>query len=248
MLFWGGPTLAQGGAAAWSDTPFSPAIFENAPQNAEFTLERLKVDALTLGRTHLRVESDGARIEARLLEADLAGGAVTGGATLRRGDAPDPQAVELIGSMALNGDGVALEQLTKALRGRAAFSITVDGAGLHQRALMGALSGSGEVRVREGAVTAPALTDTGLAAPFDQASATFEIVDGVLRSEDIRVDGPWLSFRGSGTIDLANRQLDLTLWPGLFGAVAASPPLRIQGPWEAPVIGLQETPVRPPAP
>lgn len=51
--------------------------------------------------------------------------------------------------------------------------------------------------------------------PFDSQSSTISIKNGVMRSDDIRMDGPILKITGAGTYDMFQDKLDL--------AIAASP-------------------------
>ena len=71
--------------------------------------------------------------------------------------------------------------------------------------------------------------------PFNLMAATFEIANGVARTGDIQLDSPSLHAKGTGVINIVDRNLDLNLRPKATGG-GIEIPVRIAGTWDAPTI------------
>ena len=85
---------------------------------------------------------------------------------------------------------------------------------------------------------------------FTSLTGTVAVRDGVARSDDIALDSPLLRLRGTGSSDLVDQVLDLTLTVNLVGSLEGQGgaaleslqgvpiPLRITGSWDSPEVAV----------
>jgi AsmA protein len=71
--------------------------------------------------------------------------------------------------------------------------------------------------------------------PFRQLSGTFQIANGVARTRDMALDSPTLVASGAGTVNIVDRNLDLTFKPKIPGS-GLEVPVRVAGSWEDPSV------------
>ena len=67
--------------------------------------------------------------------------------------------------------------------------------------------------------------------PFTNLSATLRIADGVIATQDMRLDAADAKLTAIGVIDVGGRSLDMRLVPRL-GITALAVPFRASGPWK----------------
>lgn len=167
-------------------------------------------------------------------------------------------------SAAVTTDGVAMGPLLKDsagmswLAGTGRVTLTVDGQGPSQQAMMGSLTGKADVIFNNGSIvgwnlaqiirglkqgqlsgferTATAKTD------FSELAATWTIAGGVAENQDLRMTSPLLRVTGAGRVGLGARDIDYQLRPkfvtsldgqgGAHGLTGLEVPLKVRGPWE----------------
>ncbi|MBK5937269.1 AsmA family protein [Halorhodospira halophila] len=201
-------------------------------------------------------------LRSTLYEGQLEGHAVLDA----RGEAP---AVDF----ALGLDGVSfaplLDDLTGHdwLHGKGVFRFAGSGGGPHAEALLEDLDGSGELRVEEGLILGvnlpheirkaaaelrredspePPQDGTG----FTRLTASFDLADGIARSDDLRLVAPLLEATGEGEADILAEQLDYRITatldqeldrvgaPLLARLTGASVPMAVTGPFLDPRVEL----------
>lgn len=116
------------------------------------------------------------------------------------------------------------------LTGATTAEIALSSAGRSQRALVEALDGTGSVVFRDGSIkginlaammrnVTSAFSDTAAdetrGTDFAELGATFQVTDGIARSEDIRLLAPLLRVEGTGQVSLPPRTLAVRLVPKL---------------------------------
>jgi uncharacterized protein involved in outer membrane biogenesis len=178
-------------------------------------------------------EGAGVRVDARA--ADFYGGTLDG--TLRFEPGESGRRVALEGAAKAFHAGPLLADLggPQALSGRADLSGSFATVGVDLPAMIRGLQGKlvlhlvdggldgvdlwgGIERARaslQGRVAAEPFPGTTVRIVFDDASARAILTDGVLRSDDLSVKGPWLRATGAGTLNLSGGQLDWRLVPVL---------------------------------
>lgn len=154
------------------------------------------------------------------------------------------------GGLSVGGDlilanaqaGPTLSALTgnERLEGTGSASLEFLGIGDDLHTIMDGLEASGDVSLGQGSwrgLDADAMS-ADLEATFqgderqtlfDRITGEFAVEDGVLRSEDLRLDADWGALNGSGEMDLAAMTLDFGLVPDEGDRV----PVRVTGPWSA---------------
>ncbi len=141
---------------------------------------------------------------------------------------------KLDGRVRLASGGATLGELRARLRGEADMSLR-NGAleGLDLPAILARLQSGdiSEIRRREGTAT-----------EFVRLDATWTVDEGVASTDDLRLEGPFVSADGDGEVDIRRERMDLKLRPritpraGGGQAEAIELPIRIQGGWEKPAI------------
>ncbi|WP_027583397.1 AsmA family protein [Bradyrhizobium sp. Ai1a-2] len=146
--------------------------------------------------------------------------------------------------------------------GRMQAKIAVRSSGNSQRAIMGNMSGTAFVVLRDGAIrglnvaqmirsltTSPLSgwqEDDQLATDLSQLSASFKIDKGQAVTTDLNLVGPLVKMTGVGTIDLGTKMIGFRVEPKLVlttegqgrttDPVGLGIPVMIEGPWDGPRI------------
>jgi AsmA protein len=161
----------------------------------------------------------------------------------------------------VSADGVAMRPLLgetaeiQTLDGRGRMVITVSSRGGSEREIVGGLNGRTEVHMTDGAVIGwsasemlaglgqgriPSLDRNPAArTPFSVLSATFQIANGVARTEDLKLESPTVKSSGAGLVNIVDRNVDITVKPkavGATGIAAIEVPVRIAGHWDKPSV------------
>lgn len=176
---------------------------------------------------------------------------------------------QLAGQFVINGRGglstggdlilanVELQPLLTALagydrlQGTGSASLEFLGVGNDLYTIMDGLEAEGDVTLGQGAILGLDLAGMlrnfdlgyrgqGQRTVYDRVTADFLVRDGVLRNDDLLLEGPWGEVRGEGSADLAAMSVDYLLTPGIRrdaeGVATLRAPIRISGPWSGPQI------------
>ena len=249
---------AESGAKAppeWSDDPIDLSGLRAADADLRLTVGGLVVRKIQIGRTALAVRLKDGRLVAELEEMALYDG--NGTAKVMLDGSGAVPAVE--NSFSLTGvqaqpllrDAAGFDRLT----GTAEIKFDIATRGKSQRALVGALGGSGSMMFRDGAiigvnlaamvrnVTTAFLTgksDEVQKTDFAELSGTFRIKKGVVANDDLTMNAPLLRLAGAGTASVPARTVNYRLEPkvvasleGQGGGKAAgiTVPVIVEGPW-----------------
>lgn len=148
------------------------------------------------------------------------------------------------------------------LSGAADVTFDVVSAGQSQKEIMAALQGTGKLQVLDGAIEginiASALRQlkkgdlsklAGGASEktdFSEMTGSFTIEQGVLKNQDLTMQGPLVRMSGNGIVNLAGEVIDYNLQPKLVASLRGqggdkdltglSIPLRVKGPFSNPKI------------
>ena len=141
----------------------------------------------------------------------------------------------LNGGLKLASGGATLGDLRARLQGSA--DMRINGGALEGLDLPGMLA-----RLQAGEIDEFGRRD-GVQTEFSRLAATWAIRDGVAKTDDLQLEGPFVTATGSGTVDARQERLDLKLQPRISpraseaeNAEAIEMPLRIQGAWANPKI------------
>ncbi|MGS3141106.1 AsmA family protein [Aeromonas sanarellii] len=263
------PAGAKGQAAAPANRALSTTEPDLAALKAvdlagRLQLGSLRLKGLDLSAVDLQLALAGGQLSLKQFGAGVAGGQVTASGVL---DARQQPARYQISKRV---QGVEVRPLlqtlaqTDLLEGKGDLDIQVQGRGLSEQALRSRMQGKASLRLRDGALHGINLAEmirearatlTGKGADqvkevrktdFSALTASFQIANGVARSDDIQLFAPALRVKGQGQTALVPETLDFLF---LTSVVESSKgqggksvdelkditiPVRIGGHWQAP--------------
>jgi AsmA protein len=254
----GQPDQPAGAVAdAWSDEPIELPPLGGAEVDFELTLDSLTVRDLELGPTVLALTMQGNTLEAALTDFVLYEGRGNGtlAVALEDGVPVISQDFRLEGLQALPFLTAAAE--FDRLEGTASAELALTTRGNTERQLVQNLNGTGNVAFTDGAIVGinlaamvrnaatafldPAAGETRKT-DFAELAGSFEITDGILANDDMRLQAPALRVEGSGRVDLPARTLDYRIEPvaaatlegqgGTRDVAGLLVPVIIRGPWD----------------
>ncbi|NOR73292.1 MAG: AsmA family protein, partial [Mariprofundaceae bacterium] len=227
--------------------------------SSQIQIEKMHLRGLELG--HLRCSLKGSRGLFKLdpLRFDLAGGQVSGTATLNVARYP------VAWTESMHMTGVQIGPVLKALadidllNGTLQMDISLKATGLLWKHAIKRLNGKGSLLLRDGSVkgfdiaeTLRNFTTLGQSegpkqTDFAQLSGGFRIKNGIMKNDDLFMASPLFRLTGSGIVDLPNRTVDYHVKPRLVGTLTGqgdtvtvrkglSVPIRIEGPFTSPKI------------
>lgn len=227
-------------------------------------LGSLRVKGLDLGSVDLQLVLAGGQLTLKQFSAGVAGGQVTASGVLDARQQPARYQVHK------RIQGVDIRPLLQTLaqndrlEGKGDLEVQVQGTGLSEQALRSQMQGKASLRLRDGALHGINLAEmirearatlTGKGADqvkearktdFSALTASFQIANGVARSDDIQLLAPALRVKGQGQTALVPETLDFLF---LTSVVESSKgqggksvdelkdvtiPVRIGGHWQSP--------------
>lgn len=232
--------------------------------DADLRLSAAKIQAprLELGRAAITLSLKNGRMLADIAEVEVEGGSASGQLTL------DALADDLRLGLKLRGrqvdPGRALTDVMKRnpLLGRVNIALEGSGSGTSIPDIMRKLTGRGSMELVDGgrlgldlkalAHVAQTQQASGWAVagrgntPLSSLEARFQIVSGTVRLETVTAKSGGASILGTGSIDMINRLIDVSIAMGTGSAtevpVSNRDVLRLHGPWAEPLIGVHVAP------
>lgn len=259
----GKPTKTAAQASApWSDAPFDLSGLNYVDAEVRISAARLAYGDLRIAPLALGATLDRGILATKVENLGIYEGLANGALTLDASGAMPRLSVQ--GDLAGVGALPLLSGLADfdRLEGKLQAKFTVQSSGNNARAMMSNLDGTAFLDFRDGKIrginvaqmirslTASTLngwqSDEVQATDLSQLSASYRITQGRAETGDIVLAGPLVRMRGTGTVDLGGKALDLRVEPKLVMSLegqggAADPvglgiPVIIQGPWAAPRI------------
>ncbi|WP_324041187.1 AsmA family protein [Aeromonas caviae] len=264
---------APAGAPAQTAAPAAQALSTTEPDltalksvdlAGRLQLGSLRLKGLDLSAVDLQLALAGGQLTLKQFSAGVAGGQVTASGVL---DARQQPARYQVHKRVQGVDVRPLLQTlaqTDLLEGKGDLEVEAQGSGLSEQALRSRMQGKVNLRLRDGALHGINLAEmirearatlTGKGADqvkevrktdFSALTASFQIADGVARSDDIQLFAPALRVKGQGQTALVPETLDFLF---LTSVVESSKgqggktvdelkditiPVRIGGHWQAP--------------
>lgn len=240
----------------WSDEPIDLSGLRAANVDFDLSVGGIRIRDLKVGRGVVKLSLKDGLLVTDLSELNLYDGKGQGKLTLDgRGKVP---AV----ANSFNIAGVAAEPLlTDAsgfdrLAGTGRFDIAVDTRGNSQRAMVKALSGRGAVAFTDGSIKGvnlaamvrnvksafdPTIAKEEQKTDFAELSGTFNILNGILRNDDMKLLNPLLRLAGAGQVDIPKRTMNYRVEPKIVGSLEGqgaqdgakglAVPVIVEGPW-----------------
>jgi AsmA protein len=248
----------------WSSDPIDASALGLLDAKARLRIDGLRVAGLAIGRTVLRIALSNSQARIDIDDLQLYEGAGKGFITA----SPNGKGVGIGANLRVNEvaaraflkDAAGFERLD----GRGELVAVVSGRGTSQKSIADSLTGTASFLFKDGAIIGWNLAKVMRAAQkgkfsnidstptektdFSEMAASFKVTNGVAVTNDLRIVSPLLRLSGQGNIGIGARNLDLALRPKLVsslsgqGATADSVgleiPIRLEGPWHDPSIGL----------
>ncbi len=209
---------------------------KNLRLNAEARIGQLQARGVKASNVRLVTKVAGGRIDIAPMAAQLYGGSLAGTAS-----ATGDNRVAVDATLA----NVAINPLMKdaldqdLLEGRGNVKLNVTTGGDTVDAMKNALDGKAALALRDGAIkginiaqkvrdaravlsggsTSSGRVDAAEKTDFSELTASFQIDDGVARSNDLDAKSPLLRLGGSGLVDIGKGQLDYTARVSVVGSL-----------------------------
>ncbi|MEE8271415.1 MAG: AsmA family protein [Alphaproteobacteria bacterium] len=230
----GGGGGETAGAARWSEEPIDLGALTLVDVDLILNSDGVVFRGVEAGSTVLTILLNNGVLDVDLAETSLFGGTVA----VQLG--ADGAAAEPKVDVGFQMSGVQAEPvLTRfaefdRLSGATAADIAVTATGGSQKEMVEGLNGQGSVVFIDGAIkginlgamirnVGSAFTDTTAGevrqTDFAELGGTFRIVNGLLRTNDLRLLAPLFRIEGAGDVDLPPRTVDMRLEPKVVATV-----------------------------
>ena len=236
----------------WSSEAMDLKALQWIDADGRFEFGRIVWGKVNAGQTVSAVNLKGGVLKLDIAESQLYGGKAKGLVNI------DARQQEIGIGANLSTDGVATLALLRdvadidLIDGRGRIIVAVSARGGSERELIGTLAGKAELQMANGAIIGWDATQmlSGLGqgripkldrqlsskTPFTELSASFQIANGVARTQDIKFESPSLRSTGAGVVNIVDRNIDLMLRPkqsaAAVGGLSFDVPVRIAGPWD----------------
>ncbi len=239
---------AKSGATALAtpEQPIDLSPLKNLNAGGSLRIAALKTANLKLSNVRIDLRAAGGKLDLNPISADLYGGSASGAASATAGSTPqfalrqNLSGINLgnllrdaAGKDTLDGkgnvqlevstQGAAVSQMKKNLNGTARLS-------LHDGALRGVNLGqvlrvakAGSAMLQGGAAPQSGIASSSEKTDFSELNASFRIINGHARNDDLRVKSPLIHVAGSGDINVGESRLDYLV------KTSVAPVLQAQG-------------------
>jgi AsmA protein len=252
-----GPSKSKPAGPAWSDEPIDFSGLQLVDADLSFRAKEIIYEKIKIGQSAVSLKLKGGRLALDLSRLELYKG--SGQLKVSLDSVSNPPS--LTKQMKLSGVE-ALPLLTdaaeiKLLSGKANAEFSLKTRGKSQLQLVKSLNGNAKVQFQDGAIEGvnlgamfrniksaflnPKATETRKT-DFSELSATFQIRNGLMRTNDLFMKSPLLRLTGKGVISLPPKTMDMRLEPkivrtskGQGGAAdteGIKVPVVVNGPWD----------------
>ena len=250
----------RSGPKGWSDEVIDLGPLALADADLKLSVDRLVYKNVTTGQSRLALALQDRVAKITLEDVQLYSGRARGLLTL-----------DGRGQVAATAVNVALDEvsalplLTDALEfgwldGRGTIAVSLAGQGQSERQIVESLRGKVELTVSNGAIVGVDVgrmlggiekgrfsglrTSPEDRTPFSEFGGSFVIANGVAQNQDLKLISPHLHVSGSGSANLAQRQVDYIVRPKIAASqngdgsgvslAGLEVPVHVEGPWEKP--------------
>lgn len=259
------PGGAPGNAA---ETPVDLSALGKLTLDARLGIGHLVARGLEARAVKATARIANGQLDLAPVSASLYEGRLNASSVVSTGSSPAANKIALKADLA----GIAIEPLLKALadqdvlEGKGNVSVAVNTGGGSVEALKRALAGKASMKLADGALKGINLgakmrqardmfkagqvekqaSDTSQKTDFTEMSVSFQIQNGVARSNDLSMKSPLLRVGGEGAIDIGRSVLDYTVMASVVGTSGGQSgkelaelrgvtiPVRLTGPFDAP--------------
>ncbi|WP_416368045.1 AsmA family protein [Tritonibacter mobilis] len=247
----GAPTTGAGGNTAepatqgWSTTPIDASMLALVEGQISLDVKGLQTSSVIFGPSRMTLSIERARAVLSFLPVQAFGGTLQGELI-----ANNRNGLSVAGNLQFANVEMreALGQLAgyDKLNGEALGNLEFLGVGNSMDQIMRSLDGKGRVELGKGFFTGFDLQSVmdpnggnGGTTIFEGLTASFDMIDGTLRNDDLNAALKVLKAAGAGRVGVGSQDLDYTFTPTAFASetsAGVSVPVRIQGSWFDPEI------------
>ena len=223
--------IRENSGAGQAEQPIDLSALRDLRASGNLRVGTLKVKNLRAANVRFDVHANAGKLDISPLSANLYGGSMQGGMSVATANPPRL-------ALRQNMVGIDLGPLLRdvggkdTIEGKGNVQIDVAAAGRTFAGMRKALNGSARLMLRDGAVRgvniaqvvrgakarigelrgdAPPQAGTASAeekTDFSELAASFRIVNGIARNDDLHIKSPLLRIGGAGDIDLAAQRID----------------------------------------
>ncbi len=264
------PAESPEGFPKWSEASMDFASLNNIDADFDISTNQILINDLEFGESRIKLTIDRGRMTAQIPELSMYGGQGSGRLVVNaQGATPSFAGNFDVGSVRAQPFATDLMK-TDNLLGLGSFKLNFTASGASQAAIMRTIDGSGGFDLADGAIkgvniaalvrAAGELTEGfNLAAlqsavsqargpaeqtDFSEFLSDFSITDGLINAPTISLEGPYLTMSGTGTVNLAEQTINISLSPRATttidgqGGRAFQAPVKIGGTFSKPSIGI----------
>lgn len=233
-----------GGDETWSRDPVDFSGLRAVNADLDLSAAGIRLGDIEIGKSRVDLDIANGALQASLREMAIYGG--TGAGEIRLDGTSDVAAAQ--GTFALSGLNARPFLNAVAgfdwLEGKVSSSIDLSARGKNQAELVSALGGTARFDFANGAILGiniPKMvrgltveTLLGWAGneeqktDFTQLSASFEVANGIARSNDLAMAGPLVRLTGEGSVDMPEKMLDWRFEPKVVPTLQGQPPVPTQ--------------------
>ncbi|WP_428407950.1 AsmA family protein [Hyphococcus sp.] len=259
------------GFPEWSEATMDFSSLNNIDADFDISTNAIYVNDLEFGESRIKLLVDAGRLTAEIPELSMYGGQGSGRMVVNaRGATPSFAGNFDVGAVQAQPFSKDLMKHDNLL-GLGSFKLNFTATGASQAAIMRTVDGSGGFDLADGALKGvniaglvravgefqtgfnPAALQRAVAeargptqqTDFSEFLSDFSIANGLITAPTIRLNGPYLSMTGQGTINLAEQTIDLRLLPkgsstldGEEGGRTITIPVRVGGTFSKPTMGV----------
>ncbi|MEE4013029.1 AsmA family protein [Roseibium sp. FZY0029] len=276
----GGGGGKRGGSGGWSTEPIDFSGLNAIDADFKLTTREIRWDKIKIDQSALSTTIKNGVLTANLEKLALYGGSGTGTVTLN-GAAATPEVAAKFALVELNAYPLLRDAADFSwIEGKANINLNVTAKGGSEQALVQALNGTADYKFADGAIkgiNVPKMVrglsvetllgwqaNPSAKTDFSSLGSTFQIQNGIAKTDDLSLVGPLVRMTGKGTTDMPGQRLSWRVEPKIVPTLegqAPQPrrkgedkklaglgvPIVIEGPWNDPRIypdikGILENP------
>jgi AsmA protein len=252
--------LQTGSDRDWNSVPLTLDGLTEFDLDLRLSAAQVLIASTKLGRTAIGANLRSGRLTVTVGESQAFGGIIKGSFGLAKSDAgADVKAQLQFTNVDLDNCLSAMFGVRR-LEGKGNFAFDVEGSGRSVFALTKTLNGTASLSGRQGAITGVNVEQLlrrlerrplsgggdfkSGRTPYDKMMLNLTIVQGMVTTDEVRIDGPAVRLAVAGTASIPTRDLDfkgnasLVSTSGSEGSSGFELPFVIQGQWDDPLMLL----------
>lgn len=238
----------------WDTTPIDLSALKTVNAKFDLSVQQILFQKIKIGASALATTLKDGILDLALTEMNLYDG--TGTATVR----VNAQQPTLKITNAMTIENIQLNPLLtdaadfEKLEGKGMFQTDLSTSGKSQADMVSALNGTGQILFEDGSISgvnlaamarniSTAFTSKGeeQKTDFAEISGTYQITNGILKNDDLKMLNPFIRLTGAGTVELPPQTVNYRIEPKLVAttegqgggeATGVAVPILVTGSWD----------------